>query len=99
MHLCRVLRPRRHRAHQVGGNGLGGGLYAAGGTTITFQISQVVANGADGGAGAGGNGIGQGGGVYLAADATVTADTLTIMVGNHASTSDDDVFGDLIITT
>jgi hypothetical protein len=37
-----------------------------------------------------------GGGVYVQAGATVYADALTDIIGNHASTSDDDVFGIVI---
>jgi hypothetical protein len=34
--------------------------------------------------------------VYVAAGATVSADALTVITGNHASTSDDDVFGVIV---
>jgi hypothetical protein len=57
----------------------------------------VEGNRADAGAGgAGGSpGPGQGGGVYVSAGSMACADAATVIAGNHASTSDDDVFGDL----
>ena len=57
-----------------------------------------MGNKADGGAaGSGGaDGQGVGGGVYVADGATVYADALTEIIDNHASTSDDDVFGVII---
>jgi hypothetical protein len=80
-----------------GGDGLGGGLYAATGTTVLLQNVQVLANEADGGAPGNGGQAGQGlgGGVYIAAGGMVCADADTIITGNHASTSDDDVYGGL----
>jgi hypothetical protein len=36
-----------------------------------------------------------GGGLYLTPGGTACADVLTVIAGNHASTSDDDVFGTL----
>jgi hypothetical protein len=39
------------------------------------------------------DGNGQGGGVYIATGADACIDLATIITGNHASTSDDDVFG------
>jgi hypothetical protein len=58
----------------------------------------VAANQADGGAaGDGGTpGPGQGGGVYVYPGDIVCADLATVILGNHASTSDDDVFGNLL---
>ena len=81
-----------------GGNGLGGGLYAASGGTVTLTNVMVTGNQADGGAaGSGGqDGQGVGGGVYVADGATVYADALTEIIDNQASTSDDDVFGVII---
>jgi hypothetical protein len=75
-----------------GGNGKGGSLYVLSGSTITLTSVQVRGNQATGGA-AGQAGQGAGGGVYVQSGATVFADALTIISGNHASTSDDDVFG------
>jgi hypothetical protein len=85
-----------------GGNGLGGGVFNGGPTpfgtpTLTLQGSVVVLNGADGGAaGAGGRaGLGYGGGLYLTPGGVACADLLTAILLNHASTSDDEVFGTL----
>jgi hypothetical protein len=78
-----------------GGNGQGVGLFALSGSTVTLTNVMVTGNQAEGGAaGSGGEeGQGVGGGVYVQSGATVCADALTIISGNHASTSDDDVFG------
>jgi hypothetical protein len=55
-----------------------------------------VFNQAEGGAGEGGSaGLGQGGGLYLTPGGIACADLRTAILANHASTSDDDVFGDL----
>jgi hypothetical protein len=49
-----------------------------------------------GAAGLGGNdGEGVGGGLYLTPGGVACADALTIIFANHATTSDDDVFGTL----
>ena len=62
-----------------------------------LQGSLVVLNRADGGASTGGSaGLGVGGGLYLAPGGVASAD-LTAVLANDASTSDDDVFGDLIL--
>jgi hypothetical protein len=63
-----------------------------------LQRTFVGFNQADGGtAGTGGSaGQGQGGGVYVSAGSMAGADAATVIARNHASTSDDDVFGDLI---
>ena len=64
-------------------------------TTLTLQGSLVALNGAVGGEGDGGSdGLGQGGGLYLAPGGVASADA-TAVLSNFASTSDDDVFGDL----
>ena len=42
-----------------------------------------------------GAGEGEGGGLYLEPGGLACADMLTVIAGNHASTSDDDVFGTL----
>jgi hypothetical protein len=85
-----------------GGNGQGGGLFndgplPYGAPNLTLQRTFVGVDQADGGAvGAGGSaGQGQGGGVYVSAGSTACADAATVIAGNHASSSDDDVFGDL----
>lgn len=79
-----------------GGAGLGGGIYAAGGT-VAVRTSSVSTNSALGGAsgkGSGGAaGIGAGGGVYLAPLASVTIDSFTQFKRNKASTSDPNVYG------
>jgi hypothetical protein len=91
-----------------GGNGLGGGVFNDGlsiwplntGTpaTLTITGSTVTGNDATGGAaGSGGTaGLGEGGGLYLAPGGSACLDAFTQshVTGNHASTSDDDIFGD-----
>ena len=65
--------------------------------TLTVTGSTVTGNQATGGAaGAGGSaGLGVGGGVYLTDGGIACLDvwTSTHVTGNHASTSDDDIFG------
>jgi hypothetical protein len=80
-----------------GGNGLGGGLYNDETAQATLMGSLIVQNQATGGAaGPGGNdGQGVGGGVYIAEGGRACADSDTLITDNHASTSDDDVFGNL----
>ena len=54
-------------------------------------------NRAVGGASNGGTaGLGQGGGLYLSPGGVASADPLTAILFNYASTSDDDVFGILV---
>ncbi|HZY87574.1 MAG TPA: hypothetical protein VFE78_22235 [Gemmataceae bacterium] len=76
-----------------GGNGLGGGAFIDVGATGAVLTSVVTGNQADGGAaGAGGSaGQGVGGGVYNLG--TFDLDAASVIVGNHASTSNDDIFG------
>jgi hypothetical protein len=80
-----------------GGNGFGGGVYNDGQSSLTVTGTTVTANGATGGAaGSGGSaGLGQGGGLYLAAGGTACLDAFTTAhgTGNHASTSDEEIFG------
>jgi uncharacterized protein (TIGR03118 family) len=85
-----------------GGNGQGGGIWNGpanplDGTPSTLSIdhSSIVNNRADGGASgsAGGPGFGHGGGIYIVPGGTVCVDLVTQITRNHASTSDDDVFG------
>jgi hypothetical protein len=90
-----------------GGSGFGGGLFNDGvsiwptnaGTPATLTVlgSTIGDNHATGGAaGSGGSaGLGQGGGLYLAdgGAACLDAFTITHVTGNHASTSNDDIFG------
>jgi hypothetical protein len=86
----------------IGGNGLGGGLYVAGGAvTLTNTIvSSNVAQGGTGGKGAapgynGPDGVGQGGGIYIATLATAGLDAFTVarLSHNRASTSNNDIYG------
>ncbi len=79
-----------------GGGGFGGGGFVGateGSVTPSLVVSDstINANRADGGAGTGGGstGPGVGGGVYSLGDFTATD---TVIAGNHASTSNDDVF-------
>jgi hypothetical protein len=94
-----------------GSNGQGGGIFNGGpaplafngppvplGTpSLTLLDSLVALNRADGGAaGVGGSaGLGQGGGLYLTPAGSAFADLATAIFANEASTSHDDVFGDL----
>jgi hypothetical protein len=83
-----------------GGNGLGGGIFNGApnpfGTSSLALLGSIVAfNQADGGAtGSGGSaGQGVGGGLYLSPGGVASADPRTLIFANHATTSDDDVFG------
>jgi serine/threonine protein kinase len=82
----------------VGGDGLGGGLYASSGTVMLDAV-LVSGNQSQGGADIQGNttGNGLGGGVYVDPSATATASAQTMMVGNHASKDNNDVFGTINI--
>jgi len=75
-------------------NGFGGGIYVGEGT-VTIQGSKITGNEAEGGAGGAGgtDGQGVGGGLYNAGGAVRVHGTR--INHNHASTSDDDVFGDI----
>jgi hypothetical protein len=75
-------------AGSPGGNGLGGGAYNDEHSTLTLEKSSVTLNRANGGA-HGGQGIG--GGIYNLGSFIV--DTLTLIRKNHASTSNDNLFG------
>jgi hypothetical protein len=74
-----------------GGNALGGGLYVDPGATLNLTASSVTGNTANGGEeGSGGNdGQGWGGGVYNVGAFTSVS---TVIRGNHASTSDNDIY-------
>ena len=78
-----------------GGDGLGGGIYEDALSRLTLTGDTIDKNHATGGAvGAGGSdGPGIGGGLYLAPGGFACADLLTVIAGNHATTSDDDVSG------
>jgi hypothetical protein len=81
-----------------GGDGLGGGSFLGGGTA-DFDHSQVVFNDALGGAaGSGGTaGQGVGGGLYIFVDASVFLSPDTLVTGNHASTSNNNIFGSFTV--
>jgi len=76
-----------------GGNGLGGGIYEDAHSTLTLKGVTVEHNRAIGGEGddGGNDGQGIGGGVYNLG--TFTYDATTVIKHNHASTSNDDIFG------
>ena len=76
-----------------GGDGLGGGIFNDQGATATVMASVISANLAQGGlAGSGGSaGQGIGGGIYNLG--TFSLDTLSVVLGNYASTSNDNKFG------
>jgi hypothetical protein len=80
-----------------GGDGQGGGIFEDGNvhSTLTLTGDTIDKNHAIGGAaGLGGSdGEGEGGGLYLTPGGTACADLVTAIARNHASTSDDDVFG------
>jgi hypothetical protein len=88
-----------------GGNGFGGGIHISGGTA-ELHAATMQFNSAQGGAGggvtstlysaSGSAGLGTGGGLNLEGGATCL-DTLTLVSGNTASTSNGDVFGSFAI--
>jgi hypothetical protein len=82
----------------VGGNGLGGGLWLGSGTAV-LKATLVSSNQAQGGTDSQGNTTGQGigGGVYVDPSASATADMQTLITGNQASKSNNDVWGTLTI--
>jgi hypothetical protein len=72
----------------AGGNGSGGGVFVGTGAALTVTGSTTTKNHANGGAG-GVGGQGVGGGVYNLG--TFTFDVTTVIAGNHASTSNDNI--------
>jgi hypothetical protein len=87
-----------------GGNAFGGGIVNAnpapplpGAPLLALLGTLITGNSALGGdAGIGGvDGAGIGGGVYNQTTAFASADAFTLITDNHASTSDDDLFGAL----
>jgi hypothetical protein len=82
----------------AGGDGLGGGIFVGSGTA-TLQEELVSGNQAQGGVDSQQNttGNGLGGGVYVDSSATATADVQTLIAGNQASKSNNDVWGTLTI--
>jgi predicted outer membrane repeat protein len=81
-----------------GGDGHGGGIFVQQGSDVTLRKSLVTANfakaGAAGEGGTAGDGIG--GGFYIETGATARRDWWTVILGNWATTSHDNVFGDLV---
>jgi hypothetical protein len=82
-----------------GGNALGGGIAnfnpappLPGAPLLTLLGTLVTGNSAVGGAG-GVGGAGVGGGLYNQTTAFADVDAFTSIVGNHASTGDDEIFG------
>jgi uncharacterized protein (TIGR03118 family) len=77
----------------IQGNGLGGGAYNDNSSSLTLKTSTVTGNHANGGdSGVGGSaGQGIGGGIYNLG--SFAFDAFTVIAHNHASTSNDDVFG------
>jgi hypothetical protein len=84
------------------GTGMGGGVYKDAGSAMTVTHSSIIFNLAVGGKGqgAGRDGQGIGGGVYFADGGMVCLDSYTVkhIVKNHASTSDDNIFGSYTIS-
>ena len=82
----------------VGGDGLGGGVFAGNGTVV---LKGVLVNGdqAQGGTDSQQNTTGQGlgGGVYVDPSASATADVQTFIAGNKASKDMNDVWGTMTI--
>jgi hypothetical protein len=77
-----------------GADGLGGGIYIDASSNLTVRATTSNKNTATGGGGAiPGQGIG--GGIYLAPGSSACLDAFTVANTrrNHASTSDDDIFG------
>jgi hypothetical protein len=82
-----------------GSNGQGGGIFVDAHAALTLTGDTVADNQAIGGAGAAGFSIGkgQGGGIYIATGGSACADEATVINGNSASTSNNDIFGVLEI--
>jgi hypothetical protein len=82
----------------VGGDGLGAGIFVGSGTAM-LQGVLVSSNQAQGGVDSQGNttGNGLGGGVYVDPSASVTAYMQTLIGGNQASKSNNDVWGTITI--
>jgi hypothetical protein len=80
-----------------GGDGQGGGIFEDGNvqSMLTLTGDTIDRNHAIGGAAGLGGSIGEGvgGGLYLTPGGVACADALTAILANHATTSDDDVFG------
>jgi hypothetical protein len=74
-----------------GGNGFGGGVFIDTGASLDVTLSAILGNQALGGEGGhgGSDGEGIGGGVY---DLGTFTDLATLIVGNLASTSNDNIY-------
>jgi hypothetical protein len=81
-----------------GGDGLGGGIFVGSGT-VMLEAVLVNGNQSQGGADSQQNttGNGLGGGVYVDPSATVTADMETVIAGNQATKSNNDIWGTISI--
>jgi hypothetical protein len=81
-------------SHAVGGDGLGGGIFVGSGTA-RLQGVLVSGNQAQGGVDSQQNTTGQGlgGGVYVDPSASAIEDMQTLIAGNQATKSDNDVWG------
>jgi hypothetical protein len=81
-----------------GGTGLGGGIFV-GNRTAFLEAALVSGNQAQGGLDGQQNttGNGLGGGVYVDPSASATADMQTLIMGNQASKSNKDVWGNITI--
>jgi len=77
-------------ANGDGGNGLGGGVYLDAVSSVGLQTIAVTGNYANAGSGTTSDGVGIGGGVYSLGSFSV--DNPASIHGNHASTSDDDIY-------
>ncbi len=80
----------------AGGNAQGGGIYVGSGSLVNLDQSAITGDAVGGGAGGmgtteGADGTGQGGGVYL--DGTGSTMKRSRIVGNSASTGDNNVYG------
>jgi hypothetical protein len=81
-------------SNALGGDALGGGLWVGGGTVVLERV-LVSGNQAQGGVDSQNNTTGQGlgGGVYVDPSASAIEDMQTLIAGNQASKSDNDVWG------
>jgi hypothetical protein len=77
-----------------GEDGQGGGIFVDATSSLTLEGVTVEHNRAVGGEGdEGSDGQGNGGGLYITPGGVACADALTAIFANHATTSNDDVFG------
>jgi hypothetical protein len=80
-----------------GGNGYGGGLYAAAGATVTLRSDTVESNTAAGGSGKQ-NGYGYGGGLFIDTHATVYLDAATLAnILNNAANKYPNIDGSYVL--